>query len=232
MSKIVNMSARALAVLWIGLLCGSMATPLRGGEIRGRVLRQSAYAPPTEIVSRSIILRYASRQFESPHNGHAQHNENQVVVYLAGAPEAERAQPGVAIMDQRNEQFIPHVLPVTIGTAVDFLNSEAVYHNVFSLSPAKTFDLGRYPQGQSRRVRFDRPGVVSVYCDIHTHMNAFILVLPTSHFTVADGEGNFILENVPAGNFELRVWNGRAPEFRQQITVRENGVTEMNFVLP
>lgn len=232
MSKIVNAPTRALAVLGIALLCGSIATPLRGGEIRGRVLRQSVHAPPSEIVSRSIILRYASRQFEGAHNGHAQHNENQIVIYLVGVPETKRAQPGVALMDQRNEQFIPHVLPITAGASVDFLNSEAVYHNVFSLSPAKTFDLGRYPQGQARRVRFERPGVVSVYCDIHTHMNAFILVLPTTHFTTADGEGNFVLENVPAGTFELRVWNGRAPELRQQITVRENGVTEMNFVLP
>src|SRR5688572_32493520 len=75
-------------------------------------------------------------------------------------------------MDQRNERFVPHLLAVMVGTFVDFPNSDLTYHNVFSLSRAKRFDLGRYAAGKSKGVRMDRPGVVRVFCDIHSHMNA------------------------------------------------------------
>ena len=83
-------------------------------------------------------------------------------------------------MDQRNERFVPHVLAVMVGTVVDFPNSDLTYHNVFSLSRAKRFDLGRYAAGKSKSVRMDRPGVVRVFCDIHSHMNAFVLVFNAS----------------------------------------------------
>ena len=79
-------------------------------------------------------------------------------------------------MDQRNETFVPHVLAITVGTTVDFPNSDNTYHNVFSLRGPRQFDLGRYAAGRSKSVRFDRPGIVRVFCEIHSHMNAFILV--------------------------------------------------------
>ena len=87
-------------------------------------------------------------------------------------------------MDQRNETFVPHLLAVTVGTTVDFPNNDRTYHNVFSLSKAQRFDLGRYAAGRSKAVRFDRPGVVRVFCDIHSHMNAFILVFTHRFFGV------------------------------------------------
>ena len=79
-------------------------------------------------------------------------------------------------MDQRNETFLPRLLAVQTGTTVDFPNSDSTYHNVFSLSRARRFDLGRYAAGKTKSVRFDRPGVVRVFCDIHSHMSAFIVV--------------------------------------------------------
>ena len=91
------------------------------------------------------------------------------VVYLESAPRGafETSEGGHAIMDQRNETFVPHVLAIMTGTTVDFPNSDKFYHNVFSLSKARQFDLGRYAAGNSRPVRFDRPGIVRVFCDIH-----------------------------------------------------------------
>ena len=100
------------------------------------------------------------------------------VVYLETAPRGafEQTEPARAVMDQRNETFVPHVLAITTGTTVDFPNSDRIYHNVFSLSKATPFDLGRYAAGESKSVRFDRPGIVRVFCEIHSHMSAFILV--------------------------------------------------------
>ncbi len=204
------------------------------GEIRGRVIAEHAPANQPSIVSRAIIQRYAERRPSHHAEGMAHAMpEAMVVVYLLSVPNS----PGEAnrppmVMDQRHEQFIPHVLPIVAGTTVRFLNSEEVYHNVFSLSRAKSFNLGRYPKGQYREVVFDKPGVVSVYCDIHTHMNAFILVLPNSCFTTVDAEGYYHLKNIPAGEYEMKVWHPRWPEKTKKVVVGENGVTEVNFVLP
>ena len=92
-------------------------------------------------------------------------------------------------MDQRDQTFVPHVLAITVGTTVEFPNSDLTFHNVFSLSKTKSFDLGRYSRGKSKSVRFDRPGVVQVFCDIHSHMSAFILVFAHRYFAVTDRAG-------------------------------------------
>ena len=222
---------RRLFLSWVILL--EWIHALYAGDIRGRVVAEPSPANDAAIISRTIIQRYAARKSGYGHETSHEHSEMTAVVYLLGVPDTlASSERSIAVMDQQNEQFIPHVLPITVGTTVRFLNSEEIYHNVFSLSRTKTFDLGRYPKGKYREVLFDKPGVVSVYCDIHTHMNAFILVLPTSYFTTTDAEGNFRLNGIPAGTYELRAWHGRWSEKSQKVVVRENGVTEVNFVFP
>src|SRR5215210_901274 len=119
------------------------------------------------------------------------------VVYLESAPAAAFAdpEPQRARMDQRNETFVPHVLAITVGTVVDFPNSDHTYHNVFSLSKTKSFDLGRYAVGRSKAIRFDRPGIVRVFCDIHSHMSAFILVFNHPFFAITDTDGRYRIDN-------------------------------------
>ena len=134
------------------------------------------------------------------------------VVYLETAPRGafEQTEPGRAVMDQRNETFVPHVLAVTTGTIVDFPNSDRIYHNVFSLSKGARFDLGRYAAGHSKSVRFDRPGIVRVFCEIHSHMNAFILVFSHPFFAMTDADGRYRIDNVPPGTYNLdRLERGR-----------------------
>ena len=105
---------------------------------------------------------------------------------------------------------MPYVLAVTVGSTVDFPNSDRIYHNVFSLSKPRRFDLGRYPRGQSRSVRFDRPGVVRVFCEIHSHMSAFILVFAHRFFAVTDAEGRYRIDDVPPGTYTLARLERRA----------------------
>jgi len=160
-------------------------------------------------------------------------NRRRSVVYLEAAPQgAFEEHAGRSVMDQRNETFVPYVLAVTVGTTVDFTNSDRTYHNVFSLSKAKRFDLGRYAKGQSKLVRFDRPGVVRVFCEIHSHMSAFVLVFAHRFFATTDGEGRYRIDNVPPGTYTIVAWNDGEP--RESRTVRvadEGGVVELDFVV-
>jgi plastocyanin len=147
------------------------------------------------------------------------------VVYLETAPRGafEVPAPGRAVLDQRNETFVPHVLAVTVGATVEFPNSDRVFHNVFSLSKARRFDLGRYPRGQSRSVRFDRPGMVRVFCEIHSHMSAFVLVFAHRFFDTTDNAGRYRIEGVPPGRYTLAVWNEGEVRVTRQVRVPEDG---------
>jgi plastocyanin len=156
------------------------------------------------------------------------------VVYLDPAPRGAfdaRDEPRSRI-DQRNETFFPHVLAIVAGTTVDFPNSDLTYHNVFSLSRAKSFDLGRYAAGRSKSVRFDRPGIVRVFCEIHSHMSAFILVFAHRYFAVTDAAGDYRIDNVPPGNYNVFVWNESLPLESRRVTVPDaGGEVELNFSL-
>jgi plastocyanin len=155
------------------------------------------------------------------------------VVYLQSAPRGafEQTEPGRAVMDQRNETFVPHVLAITTGTTVDFPNSDKIYHNVFSLSKAAKFDLGRYPVGHSQAIRFDRAGIVRVFCDIHSHMNAFILVFSHPYFAMTDVEGRYRIDNVPPGTYQVVAWNEGKTSDAKAVVVPDGGATEIDFTL-
>jgi plastocyanin len=155
------------------------------------------------------------------------------VVYLESAPALAfpDIEPQRATMDQRNETFVPHVLAITVGTTVDFPNSDHTYHNVFSLRGPKRFDLGRYAAGRVKSVRFDRPGIARVFCEIHSHMSAFILVFGHRFFAVTDALGHYQIDGVPPGAYTLVAWNdGQARESRS-VTVPETAGVEADFVL-
>lgn len=156
------------------------------------------------------------------------------VVYLEKAPGGafELPEGGRASMDQREQAFVPHVLAVTVGTTVDFPNSDLTFHNVFSLSKTKSFDLGRYSRGKSKSVRFDRPGVVQVFCDIHSHMSAFILVFAHRYFAVTDRSGGYAIPGVPPGAYTLAVWHeGEVRDTRPVTIPAAGGTTVADFAI-
>jgi hypothetical protein len=156
------------------------------------------------------------------------------VVYLDTAPRGafDLPETGRATMNQQDQTFVPHVLAVTVGTTVDFPNSDVTFHNVFSLSKAKAFDLGRYSRGKSKSVRFDRPGVVQVFCDIHSHMSAYILVFAHRYFDVTDSSGRFTINAVPPGSYTLAVWHeGEVREIRTVTVPEGGGIIEAAFVI-
>ena len=203
---------------------GSLTAAARNGAIRGRVeLRR--VAPPVE-------RRPTVSELGAP-AAHDLSGRLRSVVYLESAPRGafEQSQPGHAVLDQRDEQFVPHVLAITIGTTVDFPNSDRIYHNVFSLSKTARFDLGRYAVGHSKSLRFDQPGIVRVFCEIHSHMNAFILVFSHPFFAVTDDEGRYRIENVPPGTYGVVAWNEGVSSDPMPASVLDGGASELDFIL-
>ncbi len=195
------------------------------GVIRGRVeLRET----PGDIEARPNI---AALGMPAAH-GHADRRRS--VVYLETAPRAafDAREETRAKMDQQDEAFVPHLLAIVAGTTVDFPNNDRTYHNVFSLSKTKSFNLGRYAAGHSKSVRFDRPGIVRVFCDIHSHMSAYILVFAHRYFVVTDDEGRYSLDNVPPGTYTVVAWNETTPQESRRVLVPESGGdVEANFLL-
>ncbi|MGH9324370.1 MAG: carboxypeptidase regulatory-like domain-containing protein [Vicinamibacteria bacterium] len=160
-------------------------------------------------------------------------DRRQSVVYLETAPQRafeERARDQ-AVLDQRRETFVPYVLPVMVGTTVEFPNHDPFYHNVFSLSKAARFDLGRYPEGRSKSVRFDRPGIVRVFCEIHSHMSAFILVFSHRYFSSTTSDGRYRIEGVPPGEYDVVVWTDGEERATDKVRVAPGRTVELDFVV-
>jgi plastocyanin len=196
----------------------------RNGTIRGRVELRRPTAPAERRPGVAELGSPAPRDVP---------NLLRSVVYLESAPRGafEVEEGGHAIMDQRNETFVPHVLAITAGTTVDFPNSDRFYHNVFSLSKTRRFDLGRYAAGGSRSVRFDRPGIVRVFCDIHSHMNAYILVFTHPFFNVTDDEGRYHIDDVPPGTYNVIAWHEGTSSDPKAASVPDGGVAELDFTI-
>lgn len=194
--------------------------PAQTGAIAGRVTQPDV---PLSHASRPSVGSIGS-------SAHDPVDRRTAVVYLDAAPrQAFEAIPiRRARMDQRREQFSPHVLAVTAGTIVDFPNNDLLFHNVMSLAPGNAFDLGRYPKGQSRSVRFDTPGIVPVICDIHAHMSAYVLVFSHPFFSVTDRQGRYTLPNVPAGTHTVKVWSELGTAESKRVTVAA-GVVDADF---
>jgi len=119
----------------------------------------------------------------------------------------------------QSKQFVPRVRVVTTGSRVNFPNQDPFRHNVFSNTPGATFDLGLYPRGTARAAAFRRAGVYPIFCNIHSRMSAFVVAVPTSHYTQAQADGSWILEGVPPGDYVLHVWHERAAERTRAVVV-------------
>jgi plastocyanin len=152
------------------------------------------------------------------------------VVYLDGDFPPAQATPAVQV-GQKDLMFVPQLLVVQVGTKVEFPNLDDTFHNIFSYSPAKRFDLGRYRMDEKPvpAVMFDAPGVVVLRCEIHEHMRGVILVLTTPHFTITDTEGNFRLSGLPAGTYRLKIWLDSRTTRERTVELGENTLLRLDL---
>ncbi|HWA83912.1 MAG TPA: hypothetical protein VG820_10780 [Fimbriimonadaceae bacterium] len=139
------------------------------------------------------------------------------VVYLEGA---EKSKPlANAVVDQRERRFIPHISVVTVGTLIRFPNNDTVFHNVFAEFDAKKFDLGMYPRGTTKTQTFNKPGLVALFCSVHSEMSAYVMVVDTPYYTIADRKGHFSIPNVANGEYTLRVWHESGEIESRTVTI-------------
>jgi plastocyanin len=152
-----------------------------------------------------------------------------LVIFLERQENTSSEKPGsqsrTVTISQRNASFVPSFAIVPVGDEVEFPNDDVILHNVFSYSPGNQFDLGLYPKGERRKVRFVRPGVVKVYCSIHASMSSTVFVVPTPHFSRVADTGDFLIMDVPPGRYRLRTMSEALPSLVQDVEVRSRSTT-------
>ena len=182
--------------------------------------------PPT--IERALNQRYATSA-EAPLTAT---NPPAAIVYLEGqfAPNAKMTTKANTEMAQKNILFAPDLVAVRVGTAVEFPNLDDTYHNVFSYSKTKRFDLGRYRKDEKPgTVIFDKPGVVTVHCEIHDRMRGRILVLETPYFQKTDTSGHYRLEHLPTGHFILKAWINESDVREHPVDLKNGAILRVDF---
>jgi plastocyanin len=209
------------ALLFFGLLSGSATVAFAQASVEGRVdLPKSQSAPVMakryEIVTTGGVLAT---------------NPPVAVVYLEGSF-SKAANLPIKEVAQKDLTFVPGLLAVPVGTKVEFPNLEKdTYHNIFSYSPAKRFDLGRYRPDEKPVPSqvFDVPGLVTLRCDIHEHMRGLILVLATPHFATTDENGRFRLKGLPAGHYTLKAWVDSRTTREHPVDLKRGSTLHVDF---
>ena len=216
----------AASVLALVLSASHVVQGLDAGRISGHVKLTSRVRgvplPSNVYQPRSVNRRDAGTTPEIKN----------VVVYLQDVEYRGTLPLERGVIGQQNETFTPRVLAVTRGSTVDFPNFDPIFHNVFSLSSAAEFNLGRFPQGKSKSRTLSRAGLVKVYCQIHSHMSASILVLDHPYFVIPDLDGSFTLPDVPAGHYTIVGWHERVGERTAPIQVEAGRTASIELSLP
>lgn len=217
---------RMLSLLLVLALVG----PTLAGTVEGTIVLKSP-------LKKKAIGRRTRAGYGKPVQGYQQDQAaaasdeaRNVLVFLVGVKGKGEGKFPPPRMEQKGRQFRPYVLPVLVGTTVEFPNQDIIYHGVYSDSSAKKFELPEYPKGESRSVTFDKPGVVELFCAIHTHMNAYVVVLENGYFAVPDAQHRFSITGVPPGRYVLKTWHPRL-ESRSQVVELKGDRTEVELSL-
>jgi hypothetical protein len=220
-------NARTLSAVLIGV--AGLAT-VQAANIEGTVavkhrLTKPRVTAPANAYERGVAVELHSNESED----FLALERSRVVIYLEG-PLPSR--PLTATMEQKGRQFSPDTLVLPVGSTVSFPNLDPIFHNVFSLSKPRSFDLGNYPKDHTRTLTFSKPGIVFVNCHLHPNMAAVIVISPNYWSTKADATGRFVLSDVPPGSYVVVAWHRAAGFFRQAVTVREGRASAAHFVIP
>jgi plastocyanin len=227
--SVLARATAALALVCLFALCAGRDQPLSAqqsgtGRIEGQV---RLVLPPASVTPSGV---YPSRRVSRPAPTAAEIAN--VIVFLKDAPRRADLPVTTATIMQKDEAFVPRVVAITRGSTVDFPNFDPFFHNVFSLSRGASFDLGRYPKGATKSQKFTNAGLVKVYCHIHSHMTATIMVFDHRFFRIPTADGTFAIDDVPPGTHQISAWHERIGENTEQIKVEAGRATRVDFALP
>ena len=208
------------------ILITALAIRSHAGTITGLVHAEGKEVPAMQGAG----AKYDSRKYKFAERINYAELRDFVVYIDAPAPE-KPAKPVVKTIRQKGVTFIPRVMPIMAGTIIEWPNQDDIYHNVFSISEAKQFDLELYKSPEIKRVPFDKPGRVDVFCSIHTTMNCIVLVLENPWFALSDANGRYSITNVPPGTYKLKAWHERLPTVTKEVVVPASGDLKVDFTL-
>ena len=214
---------KIFAAIFLVISCNALA-----GTIKGHVKAK----PRPEAMEDVESGKYENRKYKFLER--VNYDEMKDFVVYVDQPISNTNQPPpkpMQVVIQKDGTFTPHVLPVMVGTTVEWPNNDDIFHNVFSMSEAKPFDLGFYKSHEVKRVTFDKPGRVDIFCSIHTKMSCIVLVLENRFFAATDKDGNYQIPDLPAGTYRLKAWHERLPSQIMDVTVPVNGEISQDFVL-
>lgn len=218
----------ALAIVSLGV--GAAAQTITGKIVVKQTLTKRSVTPSVSIYQRGTAVELGKDVSEDP----LEFERSRVVIYVEGAGPAGNRQAGQApfTIEQLNRRFSPDLVVIPVGSTVSFPNMDPIFHNVFSLSKAKSFDLGSYDKGKTREVVFPKPGIVDVYCHLHPNMAATIVVTPNRWFARSDKSGQYRIEDVPPGRYTLVAWHKSAGLFKKSIVVESGRDSVADFLIP
>ncbi|MES2390300.1 MAG: carboxypeptidase regulatory-like domain-containing protein [Acidobacteriota bacterium] len=208
----------------------STSQDISGTILIKKKLTKRSVTAPVSIYQRGTVVELGKDEQQDP----IAYERSRVVVYLEGPdPNKEPApRPTGLQMRQINRRFTPDLLVVPAGTSISFPNMDPIFHNIFSLSKPKTFDLGSYDKGATRNVEFPKPGVVYVYCHLHPNMEATVFVTPNRYYVRPDATGHFRIPDVPPGHYTVVAWHKAAGFFRKPLTVEAGHGAVVSFFIP
>lgn len=211
----------------------AFAVCARAQEIDGTILIKRKLTRPSVTAPISVYQRGAPvRLGKDTEQDPIAYERSRVVIYLEGAgPTGTDVAPQVNVQ-QIDRRFVPDLVVVPIGSTVSFPNMDPIFHNIYSLSKPKTFDLGSYDKGQTRKIIFAKPGIVNVYCHLHPNMEATIVVTPSAWYARPDRSGQFRIADVPPGRYTIIAWHKSAGFFRKTINVEKDHKATADFFIP
>jgi plastocyanin len=212
-------------LLLIVALSVASAAEVEGVITITKTLTRRKVTPSVGDYQRGVAVKLGAEPVSDP----LAFERTRVVIYLEGnAPST----PVTAVIEQKDRRFLPDTIVIPAGSSVSFPNLDPIFHNVFSLSKAKAFDLGNYAKDQTRVVAFQKPGIVFVHCHLHPNMAAAIVVTPNRYFSRGDAEGRFHIPDVPPGRYTVVAWHKAAGFFRKTIDVTAKGPARVDFLIP
>jgi plastocyanin len=218
------------------VLCFSAIVRFSSAQsITGTIVIKKKLTKPSVTASVSVYQRGTTVNLgKDAETDPIAYERSRVVVYLegpapSGAPASEAETQQIQQLDRR---FVPDLVVVPVGSTVSFPNMDPIFHNIYSLSKPKSFDLGSYDKGETRKVTFPKPGIVEIYCHLHSNMEAVIVVTPNRWYAQPDRNGQYRIPDVPPGRYTLVAWHKAAGFCRKTVTIEDGHDITADFLIP